>query len=54
MSTAATAFLGREAHAQDNFEPLCSLDWQTHVYGEVDKDLETACRELHLPLHVFT
>lgn len=41
------------AHAQDNFEPLCSLDWQAHVYGEVDKDLETACRQLHLPLHAF-
>ena len=33
-------------HARDNFEPLRSLDWQAHVYGEVDKDLETACREL--------
>ena len=41
------------AHAQDNFEPLRSLDWQAHVYGEVDKDLEIACRELHLPLHAF-
>ena len=41
------------AHAQDNFEPLRSLDWQAHVYGEADKDLETACRELHLPLHAF-
>ena len=53
MSTAATVFPGRESHAKDNFEPLRSLDWQAHVYGEVDKDLETACRELHLPLHVF-
>jgi hypothetical protein len=41
-------------HTQhDNFEPLRSLDWQAHVYGEVDKDLETACRELRLPLHSF-
>jgi hypothetical protein len=40
-------------HSQDNFEPLRSLDWQAHVYGGVDKDLETACRELHLPLHAF-
>jgi len=39
--------------AQDNFEPLRSLDWQAHVYGEVGKDMETACRELHLPLHAF-
>jgi hypothetical protein len=40
-------------HAKDNFEPLRSLDWQAHVYGKVDKDLETACRELNLPLHAF-
>ena len=42
------------AQAQDNFEPLRSLDWQVHVYGQADKDLEDACRELHLPLHVFS
>jgi hypothetical protein len=41
------------AHAGDNFEPLRSLDWQAHVYGEVDEDLENVCRELHLPLHTF-
>ena len=41
------------ADTQDNFESLRSLDWQAHVYGEVDKDLETGCRELHLPLHAF-
>ena len=29
------------------------MDWQAHVYGDVEKDLETACRELHLPLHAF-
>jgi hypothetical protein len=29
------------------------LDWQLHVYGEADTDLETACRELDLSLHVF-
>ena len=40
-------------HARDNFEPLRSLDWQAHVYGKVDKDLETVCRESHLPLHIF-
>ena len=28
-------------------------DWQAHVYGKADQDLETACRELHLPLHAF-
>ena len=40
-------------HAKDNFEPLRSLEWQAHVYGQVDKDLETVCREIHLPLHYF-
>jgi 2-polyprenyl-6-methoxyphenol hydroxylase-like FAD-dependent oxidoreductase len=40
-------------HAPDNFEPLRSLDWQAHVYGEVDEDLQAACRALHLSLHVF-
>lgn len=39
--------------AHDNFEPLRSLDWQVHVYGKAGRDLETACRELHLPLHSF-
>jgi hypothetical protein len=41
------------ADAPDNFGPLRSLDWQAHVYGEVKTDLQAACRELHLPLHVF-
>jgi hypothetical protein len=40
-------------HTQDNFEPLRSLDWQAHVYGEVDRDVEAVCRQLNLPLHVF-
>ncbi|MFZ1031624.1 MAG: FAD-dependent monooxygenase [Candidatus Acidiferrales bacterium] len=43
-----------EVHGKDNFEPLRSLDWQAHVYGEVDKDLEIACGEIHLPLHAFS
>ncbi len=38
---------------QDNFEPLRSLDWQAHVYGKVDKDLEAVCGELQLPVHNF-
>jgi hypothetical protein len=39
--------------AHDNFEPLRSLDWQVHVYGEAHGDFETACRQLNLPLHSF-
>jgi hypothetical protein len=38
---------------RNNFEPLRSLDWQAHVYGEEDEELKTVCRELHLPCHVF-
>lgn len=38
---------------QDNFEPLRSLDWQAHVYGETGKALVSACQELRLPLHAF-
>ena len=40
-------------HGKDNFEPLRSLDWQAHVYGEVHKDLEITCGKIHLPLHAF-
>ena len=41
------------APAADNFAPLRSLDWQAHVYGEVDKDFEAGCREIGLALHAF-
>jgi 2-polyprenyl-6-methoxyphenol hydroxylase-like FAD-dependent oxidoreductase len=41
------------ATAHDNFEALRSLDWQAHVYGKAHSDLETACRELQLPLDSF-
>jgi 2-polyprenyl-6-methoxyphenol hydroxylase-like FAD-dependent oxidoreductase len=37
----------------DNFEPLTSVDWQVHVYGEVRPDLHKACAELRLALHRF-
>jgi 2-polyprenyl-6-methoxyphenol hydroxylase-like FAD-dependent oxidoreductase len=37
----------------DNFAPLASLDWQVHVYGEATVELQTACHERNLPLHVF-
>jgi hypothetical protein len=38
---------------QDNFVPLTSLDWQVHVYGEVAPEVQAACEERQLPLHVF-
>jgi 2-polyprenyl-6-methoxyphenol hydroxylase-like FAD-dependent oxidoreductase len=37
----------------DNFAPLTSLDWQAHVYGEATAELENACQDRKLPLHVF-
>jgi hypothetical protein len=37
----------------DNFEPLTSLDWQVHVYGQPTSELQTFCNQRHLPLHVF-
>jgi hypothetical protein len=37
----------------DNFAPLRSLAWQVHVYGEAAPEIEAACREWRLALHVF-
>jgi 2-polyprenyl-6-methoxyphenol hydroxylase-like FAD-dependent oxidoreductase len=37
----------------DNFAPLCSLDWQVHVYGKPADDLASACEPLRLPIQSF-
>ena len=37
----------------DNFAPLTSLEWQVHVYGEVQRGVSEACAKLRLPLHAF-
>ena len=37
----------------DNFAPLRSLAWQVHVYGAAAPEIEAACRERKLALHVF-
>ncbi len=37
----------------DNFEPLSSLGWQTHVYGDSSNELASACSARRLPLHAF-
>lgn len=37
----------------DNFGPLRSLDWQAHVYGNIDEAFATACRRISLPIHAF-
>ena len=38
---------------EDNFVPLRSLAWQVHVYGEAAPEIEAACRERKVALHVF-
>ncbi|OOG57365.1 FAD-dependent monooxygenase [Rhodanobacter sp. C03] len=43
----------RTATAHDNFDPLTSLTWQVHVYGEASAELTATCAEHQLPLHVF-
>ena len=40
-------------HAADNYAPLASLVWQSHVYGEATADLQSICTTRRLPLHVF-
>jgi 2-polyprenyl-6-methoxyphenol hydroxylase-like FAD-dependent oxidoreductase len=37
----------------DNFEPLRSIAWQMHVYGERTAALTKYCEEKRFPLHVF-
>jgi 2-polyprenyl-6-methoxyphenol hydroxylase-like FAD-dependent oxidoreductase len=37
----------------DNFAPLRSFDWQLHVYGTSNADVNDACQRLNLPLHLF-
>jgi hypothetical protein len=37
----------------DNFEPLTSLDWQVHVYGDRPAGIEALCRARGIPLHAF-
>jgi len=41
--------------APNNFAPLRSLDWQAHLYGDLDKGqgIEDFCSQMNLPLHVF-
>jgi 2-polyprenyl-6-methoxyphenol hydroxylase-like FAD-dependent oxidoreductase len=42
-----------EAPGVDNFQPLVSLDWQVHVYGDARPDLREVCEMRGLSLHVF-
>jgi 2-polyprenyl-6-methoxyphenol hydroxylase-like FAD-dependent oxidoreductase len=46
-------FGGRGGRATDNFEPLESLRWQAHCYGEAPSSVQTACAARGLALHTF-
>ena len=37
----------------DNFEPLTSLRWQVHIYGQATAELQALCSQRNLPLHIF-
>ena len=39
--------------ALDNHEPLRSIGWQAHVYGDAAGELRAACSARGLPLHIF-
>jgi hypothetical protein len=39
--------------AGDNFDPLATMAWQVHVYGEPSPALSPACERLGLPLNAF-
>jgi 2-polyprenyl-6-methoxyphenol hydroxylase-like FAD-dependent oxidoreductase len=38
---------------RDNFDPLVSLDWQVHVYGDPPKGIAKACQTRGLALHAY-
>jgi 2-polyprenyl-6-methoxyphenol hydroxylase-like FAD-dependent oxidoreductase len=38
---------------KDNFATLTSVDWQVHVYGDVQAGIRAMCDARTLPLHVF-
>jgi 2-polyprenyl-6-methoxyphenol hydroxylase-like FAD-dependent oxidoreductase len=38
---------------QDNFGPLCSLDWQVHIYGDAAPEVIQSIAETQIPLHRF-
>jgi 2-polyprenyl-6-methoxyphenol hydroxylase-like FAD-dependent oxidoreductase len=37
----------------DNFDPLASLKWQVHVYGNCRREVQDECARRRMPLHVF-
>jgi 2-polyprenyl-6-methoxyphenol hydroxylase-like FAD-dependent oxidoreductase len=41
------------AASPDNFDPLRSLAWQVHIYGQPTPEIEALCATRNLPLQVF-
>ena len=37
----------------DNITPLESLDWQVHVFDDVDDDVNALCSRYGIPVHTF-
>ncbi len=44
---------GARDDLSDNFQPLTSLSWQVHVYGQANAELHELSAAQLLPLHVF-
>jgi hypothetical protein len=42
-----------DRESADNYASLASLQWQVHVYGDVQPDLQRVCQQLGVELHVF-
>ena len=42
-----------DRNGADNFAPLSSLDWQVHVYGIPEPELNLVCSARKMPLHIF-
>jgi len=43
----------KNGQAADNFQPLKSLRWQVHCYGNAQSSIRAVCDESGLDLHVF-
>ena len=39
--------------AKTTSQPLTSLSWQVHVYGNVGLEIRAICEQRRLPLHIF-
>ena len=41
------------SESADNFAPLQSLDWQVHVYGDLNANMQRGCSQLGVAVHEF-